>query len=276
MQHIATCMAIASGTLQDAVTCARDFESAKSEANHAQANPAQMTSGNFRFRITQNWRLAMVVYQPIPSLLNSPSGSRTRNLDTSHHVLTNTIPLATISSDKSLAAIFLFELEENTPIPLFSGAALEEKLITAMYTDARVNGHPIKLILDSGSAGSIITKQLMEQLAASARIITADGATKTPIGEIDDFLFEVNGIVTSIKVLVIEATQYQALIGNDWLSKLICINCGKKLLSMGACCGNDEEYSTATRFYCHSCDNQPCLACGETLLDKGMWHDIPR
>ncbi|KAG9286373.1 hypothetical protein G9A89_014539 [Geosiphon pyriformis] len=58
---------------------------------------------------------------------------------------------------------------------------------------------------------------------------------------------------------------------------------------MGACCGNDEEYSMATRFYCHPCilecfgrlkrvkkwDNQPCLACGETLLDEGMWHDIP-
>ncbi|KAG9296423.1 hypothetical protein G9A89_015015 [Geosiphon pyriformis] len=56
-----------------------------------------------------------------------------------------------------------------------------------------------------------------------------------------------------------------------------------------ACCGDDEEYSTATRFYCHPCvlkhfgkpkrvgkwDNQPCLACRETLLDKGMWHDIP-
>ncbi|KAG9284342.1 hypothetical protein G9A89_023599 [Geosiphon pyriformis] len=58
---------------------------------------------------------------------------------------------------------------------------------------------------------------------------------------------------------------------------------------MGVCCGNDKEYSMATRFYCHPCifehfgrpkrvgkwDNQLCLACGETLLDKGMWHDIP-
>ncbi|KAG9293296.1 hypothetical protein G9A89_007542 [Geosiphon pyriformis] len=72
-------------------------------------------------------------------------------------------------------------------------------------------------------------------------------------------------------------------------SKLICVNCGKKLSSMGACYGDDEEYSMATRFYCRSCvlehfgrskqvgkcDNQPCLACGETLLDERMWHDIP-
>ncbi|KAG9290889.1 hypothetical protein G9A89_011039 [Geosiphon pyriformis] len=174
----------------------------------------------------------MIVHQLIPRSLDPPSRSCTRNLDTNRiqnpnsqhylsllvtpenatsnntesnqHVPINTIPLATISNDKFLAAIFSFELEENTPIPLFSGATLKEKLITAMYTDARVDSHPIKLILDT----------------ASARIITADGATKTPISEIDEFPFEVNGIMTFIKVLVMEATQYQALVGNDWLSKV--------------------------------------------------------
>ncbi|KAG9295580.1 hypothetical protein G9A89_003883 [Geosiphon pyriformis] len=184
-------------------------------------NPAQMTSGNPRSRVTQNWRLVMVVHQPIPSSLNSPSGSYTQNLDTSRvqnpnsqhylsllvtpenaisnntefnqHIPTNTILPITIFSDKSLAAIFSFELKENTTIPLFSGAALEEKPITAMYTDARVDGHSIKLILDIDRA-------------ASARIITADGATKTPISEIDDFPFEVNGIVTPIKVLELQLT----------------------------------------------------------------------
>ncbi|KAG9284455.1 hypothetical protein G9A89_014059 [Geosiphon pyriformis] len=80
-----------------------------------------------------------------------------------------------------------------------------------MYTDAKVDGHAIKLILNSGSAGNIIIKQLIDQLA--------DGVTKTPIGEIDNFLIEVNGITVPIKVLVIETTQYQVLVGNDWLFK---------------------------------------------------------
>ncbi|KAG9284514.1 hypothetical protein G9A89_014118 [Geosiphon pyriformis] len=48
---------------------------------------------------------------------------------------------------------------------------------------------------------------------ASTKIITVDGTTKTSIGEINNFPFKVNGITTSIKVLVMEATQYQALIG---------------------------------------------------------------
>ncbi|KAG9286956.1 hypothetical protein G9A89_001194 [Geosiphon pyriformis] len=134
-----------------------------------------------------------------------------------------------VTKNKSLAAIFSFKLEKTINPPLFSRAALKEKPITVMYTDVKVDGHSIKLILDNGSAGSIITRQLIDQLGyqvdctANAKIITADGATKTPIEEINDFPIEVNGIIVSIKVLVMEATQYQALIGNDWLSKTIAI-----------------------------------------------------
>ncbi|KAG9294459.1 hypothetical protein G9A89_001964 [Geosiphon pyriformis] len=58
---------------------------------------------------------------------------------------------------------------------------------------------------------------------------------------------------------------------------------------MSACCGDDEEYQMATKFYCHACcvkhfgrpkrvgkwNNTLCIACRETLLDKEMWNDIP-
>ncbi|KAG9294004.1 hypothetical protein G9A89_019342 [Geosiphon pyriformis] len=120
------------------------------------------------------------------------------------------------------AVIFSFELEETTLVLLFSGATLNTKPITAMYTNIKVNGHVIKLILDSRLAGSIITQHLMDQLdcqvdhIASMHIITANRVTKTLIG---DLPIEVNDIIISIKVLVMEAIQYQALIGNDWLSK---------------------------------------------------------
>ncbi|KAG9289973.1 hypothetical protein G9A89_010279 [Geosiphon pyriformis] len=92
-------------------------------------------------------------------------------------------------------AIFPFELEEPSDMLLFSRAALEEKLITAMYTDAKVNGHFIKLILDNDQLGCRVN------CTASARIITANEAIKTPIGKIDDFPIEVNGIIVLIKVL---------------------------------------------------------------------------
>ncbi|KAG9305673.1 hypothetical protein G9A89_022595 [Geosiphon pyriformis] len=159
-------------------------------------------------------------------LLVTPEDITSSNLESDQPItLTNNILPAIVTNDKSLAAIFSFELEGPSRLLLFSGAILEEKPITVMYTDAKVDGHLIKLILDSVDR------------AASAHIITADGATKTPIGEIDDFSFEVNSIITPIKVLVIEATQYQALVGK-W-------------------------------------DGTLCLACEDTLLDKGMWKNIP-
>ncbi|KAG9301149.1 hypothetical protein G9A89_012532 [Geosiphon pyriformis] len=143
-----------------------------------------------------------------------------------HKPLISNIPPATITNNKLLDAIFSFEFEETTPVLLFSRAILDTKPIITMYTDAKIDSHVIKLILDSRSAGSIITKQLMDQLshqidhAASAKIITADEATKTPIGKIYDFPIEVNGIIVLIKVLVMKATQYQVLIGNNWLFKV--------------------------------------------------------
>ncbi|KAG9289364.1 hypothetical protein G9A89_007925 [Geosiphon pyriformis] len=125
---------------------------------------------------------------------------------------THNIPPATITEDKFLATIFIFELEKTTTVLLFSRAALEEKPIMAMYTDVKVDGQSIKLILDSRSVGSIITRQLMDQLSP-------DRVTKTPIGKIDNFSIEINGITIPIKVFVMDVTQYQALVGNDWLTK---------------------------------------------------------
>ncbi|KAG9296950.1 hypothetical protein G9A89_003664 [Geosiphon pyriformis] len=109
---------------------------------------------------------------------------------------------AMITEDKTLAAIFPFKFEETTPVLLFSRAALEKKPITAMYTDAKVDGHSIKLILDSDQLGHQVDH------AASAHIITADGATKTPISKIDNLPIEINGLTVPIKVLVMETTQY--------------------------------------------------------------------
>ncbi|KAG9294550.1 hypothetical protein G9A89_008661 [Geosiphon pyriformis] len=95
----------------------------------------------------------------------------------------------------------------------------------AMYTETEVKGKAIHLILNSGSAGSIIIYQLMQQLKrnvnrpAQTVIVTADDMKKTPIGEIDNFLFTLNGITIPVKVLVMNAPQYQALVKNDWLQK---------------------------------------------------------
>ncbi|KAG9284393.1 hypothetical protein G9A89_023650 [Geosiphon pyriformis] len=133
------------------------------------------------------------------SLLVIPKDALLNNQEPNQHKsLTSNIPPTTITNNKSLATIFPFEFEETTPVLLFSGAALDTKPITVMYTDVKVDSHAIKLILDI-------------DCTASTCIITADRATKILISEIDNFPFEVNGIIILIKVLVIKATQYQTL-----------------------------------------------------------------
>ncbi|KAG9285989.1 hypothetical protein G9A89_022665 [Geosiphon pyriformis] len=306
-------------------------------------------------------------------------------------LLTSNIPLATITENKSLDVIFLFQLKEPSTTPLFSGAVLDTKLITAMYTDTKVDGHAIKLILDI-------------DCTANARIITTNGVTKTPIALVgNDWLVKTNAVLnwnmqelqlsqngqytrvpvmcghfktTNLTTPLIEFKEeemkpiweaYQVswanskhnkllpvlswndnskgkqkeeliwkanqvweidndqeeLINWEWKEnkkekgkkkeeeptpnsnptynsyltpqrsaychpKLVCVDCGKKLSSIDACCSNDEEYTSATKFYCRLCiiehfgrpkwvekwDNKPCLACRKTLLDKRMWNNI--
>ncbi|KAG9289051.1 hypothetical protein G9A89_015600 [Geosiphon pyriformis] len=199
--------------LQAAITNARNFEAAELEANHAHTTKINTTEleiidGSLSTNLHQNPNA-----QHYLNLLVTPKDASPNNTATNQkQLITSNIPPATVTNDKSLAAIFLFELEETTPVLLFSGAILDTKLITAMYIDVKVDGHAIKQILNSGSTDSIITKQLMDQLgyqvdcAANTRIITTDEATKTPIGEIDNFPIEVNSITIPIKVLVMEAT----------------------------------------------------------------------
>ncbi|KAG9295831.1 hypothetical protein G9A89_009060 [Geosiphon pyriformis] len=109
------------------------------------------------------------------------------------------IPLAIIIEDTTLATIFSFDIDNLNTHSLFSGAAInQDKPIMALYTDARVRGIDIKLILDSG---------LAIDCAATAQIITTDENTKTPIGKIDNFLFKINKIQISTKVLIMKATE---------------------------------------------------------------------
>ncbi|KAG9286239.1 hypothetical protein G9A89_014225 [Geosiphon pyriformis] len=138
----------------------------------------------------------------------------------------NTILPAQIAQNANLSDIFPFEFKANElPFLLSNAAVNKQKAITAMYTEAEVKRKPIWLILNNRLAGSIITYQLMQQLQrtvnrpAQTIIVIANSMKKTPVREINNFLFTINGITISVKVLVMNASQYQALIGNDWLFK---------------------------------------------------------
>ncbi|KAG9300889.1 hypothetical protein G9A89_015345 [Geosiphon pyriformis] len=138
----------------------------------------------------------------------------------------HTIPPVQIAQNANLSDIFPFEFEANESLFLLSNAAVnKQKTITAMYTEATVEGKLIHSILDSRLAGSIITYQLMQQLKRNIDrpvqtvIVTADSMKKTSVGEIDNFSFSIDGITIPVKVLVMDAPQYQTLVRNDWFLK---------------------------------------------------------
>ncbi|KAG9301851.1 hypothetical protein G9A89_004530 [Geosiphon pyriformis] len=179
----------------------------------------------------------------------------------------NTILPAQIAQNANLLDIFPFKFEANKSLFLLSNTAVnKQKAITAIYTEVTQ------------------LKQNVDHLVQTV-IVTADGMKKTPVEEINNFFFIVNGIIISIKVFVMDASQYQALVRNIWLLKanaeeteqkifkesrgwkkvrystpepqkkpsyipLKCKNCKKKLLLMGTCISPKEEYKTRICYFC--------------------------
>ncbi|KAG9284127.1 hypothetical protein G9A89_022901 [Geosiphon pyriformis] len=174
-----------SQTFQDTVINAWDFEFAKLEANYAQAvnlvinGSSELNSKLKQFSDSIDKKLENSSNQSLKlcqqslrtgytqnlssqnylSLLITPEDAISHNLETKQTQLltTNNILPATIMEDELLTAIFSFKIEELSEIPLFSGAALEEKPIMTMYTNTKINEQAIKLILNSKSANNIIT-----------------------------------------------------------------------------------------------------------------------
>ncbi|KAG9299350.1 hypothetical protein G9A89_013998 [Geosiphon pyriformis] len=115
-------------------------------------------------KLTGQWSLKAKNHAAKLEIVNENASPSNQKPTQKQQTCTSNIPPATVTNDELLGAIFLFELKELSITPSFSGATLKKKPITAMYTDVKIDGHHIKLILDSGLAGSIITQQLMDQL----------------------------------------------------------------------------------------------------------------
>ncbi|CAG8700560.1 7447_t:CDS:2, partial [Ambispora leptoticha] len=96
---------------------------------------------------------------------------------------------------------------------------------TNLYCDAVVHEKVIPLIVDSGSSGSVVASHLLSELGikverpSTVNMVNVYGQSKKAIGEISEFPFSVGGVVVPIDVVVTDALSYQAIVGNDWLSK---------------------------------------------------------
>ena len=71
---------------------------------------------------------------------------------------------------------------------------------TAMYCKASINGRSFPIIIDSGAAGSIVSKGLLDKLGvkiprkSSVVIINVNGQKTSPLGEVDDLPLTIGGI----------------------------------------------------------------------------------
>ena len=90
---------------------------------------------------------------------------------------------------------------------------------------AQVDGAMIQLILDSGSSGSVISKQFLEKVGrkidqpSHVNMIGINGEKQKALGEIKSLPIVVQKQLLPVNVIVSEATSYDILVENDWLTK---------------------------------------------------------
>ncbi|KAG9289787.1 hypothetical protein G9A89_015367 [Geosiphon pyriformis] len=163
-------------------TCLKN-DSAKS-IHTTKPIPSKQQQNQFEQLIEQNFHHTALSEGRVAAQQQNPSQNHT------------TIPPARIAKNANLSDIFPFKFKANeSPFLLSNAAANEQKTITVMYTEAEI-------------------MDLLEVLLLTI-IVTANGMKKTPVGEIDNFLFTLDGITIPVKVFVMNAPHYNSPIKNN-------------------------------------------------------------
>ena len=96
---------------------------------------------------------------------------------------------------------------------------------SALYCEASIKNIKFPLIVDSGSAGSIISLRLLKDLdmeitqASKTVMVNVNGERRRPLGAVTDIPLSIQGLVIPMDAIVTDADSYAAIIGNDWLRK---------------------------------------------------------
>lgn len=96
---------------------------------------------------------------------------------------------------------------------------------SALYCDASINHIRFPLIIDSGSAGCIVSLSLLKDLemeitrASKTVMVNVNGERRRPLGAVSDMPLKIQGCVIPMDAIVTEADSYAAIVGNDWLRK---------------------------------------------------------
>ncbi|KAG9292563.1 hypothetical protein G9A89_006934 [Geosiphon pyriformis] len=197
-----------------------------------------------------------------------------------------TIPPARIAKNTNLFDIFPFEFEANkSPFLLSNAAANEQKVITAMYTEAEVLA--ICGIFNKCSEKAPAFEFEPEEKKPIIKTFMAFGSMSNWANKTKQEHFishtkpETSGWnISYSKPEPRKQRPYIPLKFKD---------CHKKLSLMEACISPEEEYENHTCYYCKAChrerwghlikrsrkwDNTPCLTCGDMLPEECNWINV--
>lgn len=96
---------------------------------------------------------------------------------------------------------------------------------SALYCEASIKHIKFPLIVDSGSAGSIISLSLLKDLdmeitrASKTVMVNVNGERRRPLGAVSDIPLKIHGCIIPMDAIVTDADSYSAIVGNDWLRK---------------------------------------------------------
>ncbi|KAG9287009.1 hypothetical protein G9A89_022973 [Geosiphon pyriformis] len=129
---------------------------------------------------------------------------------------------------------------------------------------------------------SSAAEEKIDQLTKKTVIITADGIKKTSVGEINNFPFTLVRITIPVKVLVMDAPQYQAFVRNDWLQKAnvkldwktqeLQISYQEQYVRVSATCGTFNKHSEkALAFEFEPKEEKPIIETFMALGSTSNW-----
>ncbi|GES72789.1 retroviral-like aspartic protease 1 [Rhizophagus clarus] len=120
--------------------------------------------------------------------------------------------------------------DKNTPevddlIQVANTAGPNADRTSALYCEASIKHIKFPLIVDSGSAGSIISLSLLKDLdmeitkASKTVMVNVNGERRRPLGAVTDIPLRIHDCIIPMDAIVTDANSYAAIVGNDWLRK---------------------------------------------------------
>jgi Retroviral aspartyl protease len=114
---------------------------------------------------------------------------------------------------------------ENQDLIQVNISGPNEDRTSALYCEASIKHIKFPLIVDSGSAGSIISLSLLKDLdmeitrASKTVMVNVNGERRRPLGAVLDIPLKIHDCIIPMDAIVTDANSYAAIVGNDWLQK---------------------------------------------------------